>query len=117
MAFNWNHFIVLAEQLNVPPPDDSKMRSAISRAYYGAFIQCRTKKGLQANSKHDIHQVVINAFKTSQIPMEVTIGNLLYDLKKERSESDYNGFYVPTPQNTRANILKAKSIVTALAKL
>jgi hypothetical protein len=36
MAFDWNHFLTLAEEL-AARPDDASKRTAVSRAYYSVF--------------------------------------------------------------------------------
>ncbi|MDF0552110.1 hypothetical protein [Kamptonema sp. UHCC 0994] len=45
MKFNWSEYLALAQQLagksQISATQESRLRSAISRAYYAAFIQAR----------------------------------------------------------------------------
>ena len=45
MSFNWSEYLALAQQLagkaQISATQESRLRSAISRAYYSAFIQAR----------------------------------------------------------------------------
>ena len=116
MAFDWNEYIILAVQLNSGTPTEAQMRSATSRAYYGAFIQVRNKKGKSMEKDAAVHLIIINELKASDVPEELSIGNLLHDLRKKRNDADYDGIkYKPTPQDTNSHILKAQNIVKNLA--
>lgn len=118
MPFDWNQYIELAEQLNSDKPSEAQMRSATSRAYYGAFILCRNKKGKSLDKEGDIHARLIRELKASANAFELSIGNLLFDLRKKRNDADYDGLnYKPTWQETKQHIDKAKTIVKNLMKI
>lgn len=117
MSFDWNDFLNLAEELNNGNPTQAKMRTALSRAYYSAFIQCRNFLGFSADRKPEIHLRVINRFKESDDSTETSIGNVLFDLRELRSKADYDGFYVTTKPETKLNIDKAKSALNLLKGL
>lgn len=114
MSFDWNDYVSLAADLNLGSPTDAQMRSATSRAYYGAFIQCRNKMGKSMKKEGAIHQEIIKDFKASDQSGEVSIGNLLDDLRQRRNDADYNGFFVPTQSATNLDIDKAKMIIANL---
>lgn len=118
MSFSWNEYITLAEQLNKAEVlSFAKMRTATSRAYYGAFCLCRNKKGLSADKRPDIHNYIINMYKNSDDSTEYSISNYLDGLRRKRNHADYDGFYNPTWQETNNHIENAKSIVSLLASL
>ena len=114
MAFDWNEYILLATDSNSGSPSIAQMRSSTSRAYYGAFNLCRIHLGYTTKKGGDIHQTVITELKTSDIRNEVSIGNLLDDLRRKRNDADYNGFHNPTSQTTQFHIKNAERIVTLL---
>lgn len=68
-----------------------RQRSAISRAYYAAFLDARDRlNGLAKFSipKKSAHDAVWRAFAFSDEPLK-TVGRLLQDLKKMREVADY----------------------------
>jgi uncharacterized protein (UPF0332 family) len=114
MSFDWNQYISLAEELNTGTPSEAKLRSAISRAYYGCFIQCRNKKGFSTEKDAGIHQRMIDNLKLSDIPIECSIGNLLAGLRVKRNEADYSSFLKITKQEVSLLINNAKRILNLL---
>lgn len=117
MAFSWEDYITLAEHLNAGNPSEAQMRSAISRAYYGAFCLCRKQKGLSTDRRADIHNRIISLYKSSGDRTEYSIGHFLDGLRKKRNDADYDGFYSPTFPMTNMHIKNAKNIVTLLNSL
>lgn len=110
MPFVWEEYVNLAETLNLGTPTQEQMRSAISRAYYGAFCECRNRKGFSMDRGGDIHNRVITLYKESEDRCEFSIGNFLDSLRKNRNLADYDGFFSPTQPSTNIEINKAKSI-------
>ena len=41
MAFDWTGYLTLAEALSKAHSDEAKLRAAISRAYYAAYVIAR----------------------------------------------------------------------------
>ncbi|MGK7900010.1 MAG: hypothetical protein AB4352_01100 [Hormoscilla sp.] len=72
MSFNWSEYLGLAQQLAgkalISATQESRLRSAVSRAYYAAFIQARNylrdQDGL-AIPTWNTHEYVINQFRNS----------------------------------------------------
>ena len=116
MSFNWSEYIDLADKLIEDNPREAEMRSATSRAYYGAFIQCRTYKS-QTKHTHDIHKTIIEKFKTSDSPNETALGNHLGTLRFHRNNADYDGFYTPKLPETRNHINMARRIINLLEQV
>lgn len=117
MSFSWHEYITLAEKLNNGNPSQAEMRTATSRAYYGAFCLSRNKKGLSTDRRGDIHRFVIDLYKRSGDSTEFSIGNYLDGLRRKRNEADYDGSYKPTWQETQRHIKDAKNIVRLLDSL
>jgi uncharacterized protein (UPF0332 family) len=93
MSFDWSKYLVVAEHLyNNANKEEAFLRSAISRAYYAAFVSARNllrdKDGLEI-PKADVHNFVITKFLTSRNPMRQKIGSNLFDLRKIRNLADY----------------------------
>jgi uncharacterized protein (UPF0332 family) len=117
MSFDWTQYISLAEDLIKDDPDEARVRSAISRAYYGAFICCRIYKELNNSRRNDIHRQVIESYKLSEIREELSIGHLLDNLRINRGAADYNGFFEPQKEQTIRDIESAKRIIEKLNEL
>lgn len=116
MSFDWSEYIILAEKLIENSSGEAEMRSATSRAYYGAFIQCRNFKRYNVKTT-DIHQKVIGEFKGSDSSIENIIGNFLDSLRIKRNDSDYDGFKTPTLLETKQNISTARRIIDKLEEI
>lgn len=116
MSFDWNQYIILANKLIENNPQEAEIRSAISRAYYGAFIPCRNYKGYGKTTK-DIHQKVIDDFKKSDIQEGVSLGNFLDSLRSKRNNADYDGFCKYILNDVKNHISIANSILTLLKKI
>jgi uncharacterized protein (UPF0332 family) len=104
MPFDWKEFIKLAATLNAYSPSNAQMRTATSRAYYGAFILTRNYLGYSADRKPDVHRRVIEKLKSSDLKAEVSLGNILFDLREARSKADYHCHYIPVARETEVHI-------------
>jgi uncharacterized protein (UPF0332 family) len=89
MSFNWLSYIKLAEEL-LKKSDESYLRSAISRAYYGVFCIARGRKSNRRYSGADAHWQVINEYMGSRDKNERKMGWLLGILRKQRNIADYD---------------------------
>jgi len=113
MSFNWKAFIDFAKEL-MDATDEARLRSAISRAYYGVFCIARNKKRLKEYKKKDVHSKVIESYKSSQDKDEKFIGKTLDELRRHRNDADYNEDKKITPALARRSVLKAVRILTKL---
>ncbi len=93
MAFEWHAFVDFARRLAQELPDDeAAMRSAVSRAYFGAF--CHAKKyaveklGFHPGGEADDHGKLRAFIKTK--PKFSVVGNRLQTLRELRNTADYN---------------------------
>jgi len=89
MSFDWRNYVYLAEDL-LNRPEESCLRSAISRAYYGVFCIARNTKGYKKFAGPNIHWRVINEYKNSSDRNERNIGRILDNLRRSRNDADYN---------------------------
>jgi uncharacterized protein (UPF0332 family) len=89
MSFDWKDYVHLAEDL-LNRPEESYLRSAISRAYYGVFCIARNRKGHKEFAGSNVHWTVINEYKNSSDRNERNIGRILDNLRRSRNDADYN---------------------------
>src|SRR4051794_32933829 len=98
MSFNWLEFLNLAEELagnsNGSSSQEAKLRSAISRAYYAAFITARNylrdTEGIRLPFNKDVHIFVQNQFKYNSDKNRQKIGQWLGILRVTRNQADYD---------------------------
>ena len=117
MSFEWLDYLDLAKELyksSTKSPSESKLRSAISRAYYAAFHT--VKSYLEEKDPHLLisqdgkaHIEVINAFKYDSNPKRVQIGEGLNRLKVARTKADY--------QKKEVNAKQAESCIEEVGTL
>ena len=114
MSFDWEKFVDLAESIQQQIKTEESFRTAISRAYYGAFCKTRDSRGFNSYTKSDVHSKVINQLKNSNDPDDIKIGQILDVLRMERNKADYEGdAYIDEGLSLRC-IVKAKEILKLL---
>lgn len=125
-CFNWDQYIFLAEMvLNSPeviPIKESAQRSAISRAYYGAFCLTRNlafqQNWVTKSRSSNIHSKVIKYFKNSSDKLKIEIGINLDRLRKDRNNADYSDSWSKINQNYSIKCIEvAKNIKNNIIKL
>jgi uncharacterized protein (UPF0332 family) len=91
MAFNWELYIQLASELK-NESDEAKLRSAVSRGYYGAYHKTKIKLGYTAN-QYAKHELVVDGLRNSEeIENNSALANQLDNLKQSRVKADYHAF-------------------------
>ncbi|MHA1278053.1 MAG: hypothetical protein ACTSQ8_12760 [Candidatus Helarchaeota archaeon] len=113
MSFDWKNFVRLAEDL-MNHPDEASLRSAISRAYYGAFCISRNKMGFKSYRGSDVHKEVIKHYQHSRDSREKFVGNTLDKLRRDRNDADYNEDKTIDFRLTQRVLIKAKQILDKL---
>lgn len=89
MRFDWNEYLEFAKKLkSINPSTQLNLRNAISRAYYASYHKCRIYKGILKNSP-EVHKELIEELRRSDDHREIQIAYILYDLRKERNDADY----------------------------
>ena len=78
-------FLNLAQELASQGNDETKIRTAVGRAYYALFLVAREKTGVRG--RRNVHQLVIDGVRgrTGYRP----IGDQLDTLRRLRSVADY----------------------------
>jgi uncharacterized protein (UPF0332 family) len=113
MSFDWLGYIRLAENLS-DELDESSLRSAVSRAYYGVFCIARNKKGYKRYGNPDVHRKVIDEYLNSEDEDERSIGWLLIKLRKQRNYADYNEDRYFNKEIVKNMVSLAKDILTLM---
>ncbi len=116
MSFEWKDCISLSEELT-KRPEESCLRSSISRAYYGVWCIARNKKGYKnykSEDKENIHWIVINAYKGDIDKTLRKVGWSLAELRKTRNDADYNEDEEINKSLAESRLILAKSILSKL---
>ena len=97
MSFDWNDYLTLAQELHQQSSSsnikEAKLRSAISRAYYAAFIQARNfllNQGQLLPSDGQVHRLVAEQFNLGQDLVWRDVGRKLRVLRLARNRADYD---------------------------
>ena len=124
MSFNWSEYLGLAQQLagkaQISATQESRLRSAISRAYYAAFILARNylrdEESISIPEKQS-HKFVIEQFKNSSEKVRQAIGKNLARLRFSRNKADYNDNFERLPEETRAMLKLANKTISDIHSL
>lgn len=98
MSFEAEDFFKLAEELlksDWRRLDPAARRSAISRAYYAAFLQARAKaahEGRVIGGDENAHKAVGVYFREHPDNKYKEVGELLRRLRTDRNDADYDEF-------------------------
>lgn len=119
MAYNWREFLELAEHLLAMRDDvkeESKQRSAASRAYYAAFGRAADyaeNQGTELRGYGQDHSAVRRHFKER---WRHDISNRLYDLQLWREQCDYDDEVENLSDLAAQAIINADYILEKLSK-
>jgi uncharacterized protein (UPF0332 family) len=117
-------FISLAGKLVVHPSlgdDEARFRTAVSRAYYGAFhlaASLLAEWGIRVRRNAYGHQDVYSCFCDADHPEARNIASLLDDLRTERIKADYrmDDHRFETPANAMLCVEMAESVKNTLKR-
>lgn len=115
--FDWRRLLEVAERLVADFPDDeAALRSAISRAYYAAFCECR-RALIQAQriepDTRDAHRQVREVFGFGQRRAEKEIAADLRRLFAQRVHADYAAEPPVAVDDSELAIVRARAILAA----
>ncbi len=127
MKFDWSEYLNLAQEL-ATSNEESKLRSAISRAYYSVFCLARNylrdieqDPRLSRNKTYDIndHQYVAEEFiyNRSKSQKITEIGRNLTRLRKIRNQADYEDTIFQLQKEVVRSLSLAQDIISALREL
>ena len=110
---NGQNFIEIAGMLAANQLGDSaaRNRTAISRAYYGAFhrvIEFLASFNVTVPSNHQSHHIAYQKLFQTRIPSAQEAADLLNDLRGERNTADYD-LDRPAPEKTANAMLSVES--------
>jgi uncharacterized protein (UPF0332 family) len=128
MTFSWTTYFTLAQELLKAAPnsplEETRLRSAISRAYYAVFNESRIF--LEARIPNIVipktgkaHQVVPNLLISHNLSNQdwASVGNKLIILKRYRRQADYDDFVRKLPSTAKLSILEASAALALLRSL
>ncbi|MFH1860844.1 MAG: HEPN domain-containing protein [bacterium] len=115
MSFDWREYVNLSEEL-VKREEESCLRSAISRSYYGVFCLARNKLGYQ-NLHFNVHSKVIDTYRNSKDIIREKIGKNLDELKKARNIVDYIDNVEINKNMTERMLVLAKQVLKNLESI
>lgn len=108
-AFTAGTFCSFAKTLRLRwDTDEASVRTSMSRAYYGAFIEARNAKGLSSIGGNG-HQTVISAYQGDRI-----ISGALRRLKSLRERADYEPQSPCSRKDAQDAITEAEKVLKAL---
>jgi len=118
VSFSWGEFIDLAIRLRADEANEASHRSAISRAYYGAyhaasaFVRARE---FYPPGQPLTHDLVWRLIRNAAFPNSAEIAKLGFDLKDARIGADYrNPFPGDLGREADDAIANAVAIITLL---
>lgn len=114
MSFDWKDFITFADQLSTDNRE-CRIRSCVSRAYFGAFCILRNIKGYKNYEGSDVHKIIIDTYRKSNIKNERRIGGLLDGLRWMRNEADYKEDIVHNQSKAKKAVMDAQNIIRRLS--
>lgn len=124
MNFDWSDYLKLARELfrqaRRSSIREAKLRTAISRAYYHAFIKARNHlrdKDKRSIPRQDAHQYVIIQFLNRTDPISQSIGDDLARLRKLRNLADYEDRFANLASITAKALQLSEQIMTNLGRL
>lgn len=124
MSFDWTEYLNVARELarptNNPARREARLRSAISRAYYAAYIQARNHLRDQDQveiPQIDNHRFVIRSFIDSADSRRTTIGWDLDYLRRTRNAADYDDTITRLQRKTNWSLNRARNIIAGLRGL
>lgn len=125
MTFDWSQYLNLAKeflgQSTPPASQEAKRRSAISRAYYAAFISARNylqeTEGHSIPTTADAHKYVVQQFKQSSDTERQNIGSNLEKLRRDRNAADYNNSVPELFKISKIAVKRSQRVISQLSSL
>jgi uncharacterized protein (UPF0332 family) len=125
MSFDWSEYLKVAKELagtaTAPANQEAKLRAAISRAYYAAFIKARNH--LREKERHsipttgDAHKYVSDLFDLSPDPMRQSIAEKLARLRTYRKQADYVDIFPGLSGITITALRLSEEVISTLSNL
>lgn len=125
MSFDWSQYLNLAKELagqaTTPANEEARLRDAISRAYYAAFILARNhlrdKEGHSIPTTGEAHQYVAEQFKLNPEPGHQVVASNLKKLRMYRNQADYVDRFPGLSGITSVALRLAEEVISNLSVL
>ncbi len=125
MSFDWSEYLNVAKELagitTTPANQEAKLRAAISRAYYAAFIKARNylrdQEGHSIPKTSDAHKYVRNQFELSSDPIRKTVAEKLARLREFRGQADYVDRFPGLLGITLTALILSEEVISTLNSL
>lgn len=124
MSFDWSDYLSVAKELaNIAATtnQEAKLRSAISRAYYAAFIKARNhlrdREGLLIPRTSDAHSYVSQQFKSSPNAVRQLLAEKLVRLRRFRRQADYVDTFPGLTGITQTALRLSQEVISTLNNL
>lgn len=124
MSFDWSEYLDLAKELAsvaTTANKEAKLRSAISRAYYAAFIRARNhlrdREGQPIPRTSDAHSYVSHLFESSPDVVRQSLGGKLVRLRRFRRQADYVDAFPGLSGITLIALRISEEVITTLSNL
>lgn len=111
--FDWEDYLVFAEDLQKNRADDAALRSAVSRAYYTAYnlaVRFLENRHLAVKSFGNKHEAVWNEFQRGPGKDWKAVYKIGDSLKKRRVDADYFLTQKKWTEEVKVAIAEAKNI-------
>ena len=125
MSFDWGQYLTLAEELSrrstTPANLEARQRTAISRAYYAAFVSARNYlrdyKKLPIPQTAEAHRDVAQHFRHNAETSNQTIADNLRRLRLYRNQADYTDKFPGLTATTEIVLELSKEVISILESL
>ena len=127
MAFDWMGYLTLAESLSKAHADEAKLRAAISRAYYAAYVTARRyweSMGYRLQDSVGSHVQVSRAYErrnpvSEPDKLKAHVGNALRQMHEYRVSADYDDefAYSGIVQVAESTVILARKTIANVEKL
>lgn len=124
MSFDWFEYLILAQELagktTIPASQEAKLRCAISRAYYAAFIKARNflrERNISTIPRENAHHYVISQFRNSTDGGRRILGEKLQRLRTIRNQADYNDIVTGLAGKSQEALGLSRRILSGLGSL
>ena len=117
--FDWHEYLTLAQDLG-RRPEESSLRSSISRAYYYVYHLALTRaeqNGFRPTPGESTHAQLWRLFHKSPEPACINLGQLALRLKEKRERADYRPIYRRIEQEVPDALADADEFGTRLGIL
>lgn len=122
-SFRWADYISLADELidENSAPGEAKYRTAISRAYYGAFCSARNmaidNRWVQVTRTGRDHRLVREYYEDDSDLRKRYVGTFLLKLRVLRNQADYDDYLGDIAKTAETAVGQAMDVLDKLRQI